>query len=382
MNLQLVGIVNEFTPGEDGWAMLAPYGDYPGTILAMKDGKPERREAIQRVDKEAVATMVNEFNGFLGKVKRYLYGRNLYVGHPDVAAIANEYPTKEPVGVFSALEAREDGLWGKPIFTNDGMNLIERGEYKHMSAHWDATVIGEDKGKLVCRPIVFKSAGLTNRPNLPVKQFINEKDDMRKEIDIIGFLKKCNVLDVGPNTAMNEFTVALNKVADLVAERAQFANENATLKEAKTTSESVIANLTTERDGLKTKLADTETRLTQSETAFTNERAARITEILDHATASGKLTPAERLPWSEKLTANFANELQELQKISRKVKTTAMSENLGERKVTIANETERKNKVQELVNAKIAGGLNYDQAFNAVEKENPALFSDMKMPGK
>jgi hypothetical protein len=176
----LVELCNELKIGDDGWAMLAPMGDHPGMAL-VDDGKGglKKIRAIQRLDKQALTTMANEFEKSTKGAKRYLAGRPIYVGHPDVPGMSKKYPDGSIKGMFSNVAVREGeapGLYGLPVFTAEGSDLVENKKYRALSGRWNADPAGEENATPIFRPTVLLSAGLTNQPNLPV-QLLNEKDD-------------------------------------------------------------------------------------------------------------------------------------------------------------------------------------------------------------
>lgn len=176
MNQLLVSFANQFTLAADGWAMLAPYGDFPGRALRERpDGITEKFAAIQRLDQTAAATMVRNFESPWGRLKRYFTGCPIYVGHPDVPASIDAWPDLVPKGMITRLAARADGLWCLPVFTEEGSRLVEAGAYKAFSAHWRAVEAGSEHGRPIFHPEELKSAGLTNHPNLPVQPLIPDE---------------------------------------------------------------------------------------------------------------------------------------------------------------------------------------------------------------
>jgi hypothetical protein len=179
----LVEISNDLKVGEDGWAMIAPYGDFPGMAhVADGHGGFIKAKAIQRIDKEAATSMANEFTQSRAGFGRYLSGCCIYKGHPDVPGYEKKYPDKSPVGLFSELAVRDDGFYGKPIFTNEGFDLVETKKFRALSGRWNATDAGKTaEGVQIYRPTTLLSAGLTNQPNLPV-QLLNEKDEQDKPL--------------------------------------------------------------------------------------------------------------------------------------------------------------------------------------------------------
>lgn len=362
--------------GEDGWAMIAPFGDYPGmATITNEDGTLKRVPAIQRLDRQAAETMVRNFKSLWGRVKRYVTGAPIYLGHPDGVGVGHRYADKEPKGMFSDLEVRERGLYGRPVFTNEGLALLEK--YRALSGRWTATEIGEERGKKLFRPDVFKSAGLTNQPNLPV-ELLNEFEagqdpnrTMKLTPELIALFKKLGVEltnESTPEQIAAAVEARVKTAADLANEKAALETQVASEKETVKAKDATLTQITAERDALKTD--------------FANERDSRITLLLDNALADGRITPATKPAWGAKLkvVANFANESEALGKLTPAVKTTAATAGLGARKAEIANAQERREKVTELVNEAMKTGLDYDAAFKKVQREHKELFAAMQQP--
>ena len=142
------------------------------------------------------------------------------------------------------------------------------------------------------------------------------------------------------------------------------------------TEETVAAEITR----LKTGAADAQTRLDaanaeceKNKTACANERAARIKLSLDHALASGQITPAMRPAWEKRLADDFdagsvalANEkpavkTQEVNK--RRIIDGGAHETVAQQIVALANEEMAK-----------APGLAYFDAHKIVKAKRPDLF--------
>ena len=178
---EMVAFVNDITVDHAGWAQLAPFGDYPGqAMLRQPDGSIARFPAIQRLDRAAADTMTARFKSPWHRMKRYFTGcPYLRRAHPDVPAFASDYPDKTPKGMIVDLQVRPDGLYCKPVFTNEGSELVETKKLRAFSAYWSAREVGEQTGAdgqplKIYRPDHLKSAGLTNHPNLPV-HLLNEQ---------------------------------------------------------------------------------------------------------------------------------------------------------------------------------------------------------------
>lgn len=380
---ELCGFVNDLIVQHDGWAQLSPYGDFPGkAIIRLPNGGLEKVDAIQRVDRPAAEEMVREFKSILGTAKRFLRGRKLFIGHPDAPGLANDYPDKSPKGVFVDLEARDDGLYAKPVLTEEGSELIETESYKALSPYWTASEVGIENGKRVFRPNNFISAGLTNRPQLPVKHLMNEAGNpttIMERAKLIALLKELGI------TLANEATddQITDALKELGAKATTLANEK-TETEIKVNNQRVEINRqTTEIGNLKSEITNLQSRVSAAESGFVNERKARIDLLLDRAVAEGRLTPAQRPDWASKLDTNFANETIALGKLAPAFKTRSAVGDLGERKAEIANMQERQLKVQELVAKRLKDfGESYDIAFANVRREQPGLFDAMQQPAK
>ncbi|MGO8765775.1 MAG: hypothetical protein ACLQSR_11665, partial [Limisphaerales bacterium] len=179
----LFGFINEITIEEDGWAMIAPFGDYPSeALLPTANGQLKRRRAIQRITPQSAAGMVTQFHNSRAGLKKFIRGCNIYVGHPDMPGLENRYPDKEPKGVFADMEVRGKGIYGLPVFTNEGMDLVEgrklvngqkvRGfSGRLIDAAPDGQVLADGQQVPVFIPTRLASAGLTPYLHLPVEFF-------------------------------------------------------------------------------------------------------------------------------------------------------------------------------------------------------------------
>ena len=356
--VEAIAFTNEISIAHDGWAQLAPFGDYPGqALLREPDGSLKKFAAIQRLDRAAADLMVARFKSPWQRMKRYFTGCHIYAGHPDVPAFANEYPDKTPMGMIVDLQVRADGLYCKPVFTNEGSELVESKKLRAFSAYWSALEIGEQPGvdgrvlKLY-RPDFLKSAGLTNHPNLPV-HLLNEAQPhttrtVKKQI-VIDFLSSRGI------TLANEAT------DDQVAAALQQFGDRAAV------AETTLAAGSFELESLRTELA--------------NERKFHLETLLEDALASGRITAAQRPEWAARLETDFANASAALAQLAPALKTQAITQQLGGRKSEIANMGERRDALETLVKTEMAkNGGDYDRAFAVVQKANPALFSAMKQP--
>jgi hypothetical protein len=414
----LVEISNELKVGEDGWAQIAPLGDFPGMAL-IDDGNGgfKKVKAIQRIDAAAVANMVNSYNAARGGITRFLKGAPIYNGHPDIPGYERRYPDKSPKGVFAAVkDGGAQGFMGEPIFTNEGEQLIASRKVRGLSGRWSAEEVGEENGTKIYRPKEFISAGLTDRPNLPV-QLLNEKENlaegpgtvpgnaeaatnqpmnsMKKKLiavcTLLGIQFANDADDAATETALDQIHARVNGFASTLktiktrlgtictAAGITFANDadDAAVATAFDQLGGKVTLLVTERDTARTDL-------TSAQSQFANERTARIDRELSLALGSGRITKAEEADWKRRLgiEAQFANELEALGKLAPKVKTESITIERGGKKVELANEAERTTFVNELVAEEMKGNqsLTAETAFARVEKKYPQLFAAMKHP--
>lgn len=354
-----ISITNETSVGADGWAQLAPWGDFPGEVFITQAGAaPKSYPAIQRLDREAGKNMVEAFNSLGGRMKRWLSGVNIYHGHPDAVGRGHQYPDKASKGVIAELAIREDGLYGRPVFSNEGIALLESQSGLAFSARWSAAPAGEEGGKKIFRPDRLLSAGLTTRPNLPVEA-VNETPamDLTKLIillrqqgysldDAADIAQITSALEAGPSggtTVANEAA----KVPDLSKRIATLEGELANERKGAADAVAVAA-------GLRTRLG---------------------TALFDAALREGRVTEADRAGFATRFTADFANAETDL--AARKPTALKTASKVGDVKpaaVAGANPAARVQQAQEFVNEKMKAGLDYDRAFAAALAERPELF--------
>jgi hypothetical protein len=413
-----ISFENELSVDNEGWAQIAPFGDFLGVAnVPQPDGTWKKELAIQRMDKQAVADMVNEYEQSRKGLLKLFKGRPLYLGHPDeqkscghetemsncgaCVTQSRKYPDKSPKGIFAKLAVREDGFYGEPILTDEGAQIVASGKARFLSGRWSTELTGETverggKTLKVFRPSKFYSAGLTNTPRLPV-QMLNESDadlaeftEGNKGNEVTADKNKTQImkkkliaaLALAGITFANEAEATDEKLESGIEQLGQkaksavtFENEITTLKTTVQTKDTEIGRITTERDNLKT--------------SFANERTARAGREIALALTTGRITAAEKADWERRLgkDTEFSNELEALNKLAPKVKTESITITRGDRKVELANSGQRAEMVNELMD-EVAAERKWDRKrdhskiFNEVQRRHPALFEGMKQPTK
>lgn len=378
----LICFANEqLTLQEDGWAMLAPLGTFPGVARQVQeDGTVKKIRALQVLDHAAATEMVNEFNSLTGKVRRWLRGVPIYAGHPDMPGGSDRWPDKRTLGTATTLQVREKGIYCQPVFTNDGAEFIESTEGIGMSGRWTGVPIGEVDGLPAFRPAVLRSIGLTANPNLPV-ELLNEADaatqtqppDTMDKTKLMAGLRLCGV-DIANEAAETDLEVALARLSERVkagdaaiAAQTQFANERAELQTKIATADGRVVALTAERDTARTE--------------FANERKVAAALKLDAAIAAGRITQAQRPEWEPKLVADFANEAPKLDALKPAVKTASiMALDAGRRRVELANESPA-GRFRALVKAEHTAGRSKAEAIQRAIGKNPDLYVEFLNSG-
>lgn len=415
----VVFFANEISIGADGWAMITKFGDYPSTALIPgPDGKLKKQKAIQRVDKAGAEAMVAQFHNERRGVRKFLKGCNIYDGHPDVPGLEKFYADREPKGVFADLAVREDGLYGLPIFTNEGSDLVENKKRRAFSGRIGDCEECEPVNGVPCfRPMSIFSAGLTNNPHLPVNFFNSDDTLAEAPADANNPINKMKTKLVALFAALSlkpqfanaeaptdaETEAALDQVqAKVVA----FANEQTeAVAKTKTLKEKLLglcaavgiqfANADGITDPAATlaqvndKVLVINTDLTNARTQFANERNARIDDEIAAAIKGGRITDAEKPTWQGRLKvdAQFANELTALRALTPKVKTTSVTVNRGgkDTQIDVSDAKARRQFVNEALEEVAAEKgyklpKDYNKAFNEVQRRHPALFANMQQP--
>lgn len=355
---ELVGFANALKPSADGWVQVAPKGEHL------------HGQHRQRVNSKTIQEIIRNFRDEAAEAGENFAGSPFYIGHPDVPSYANEYKDKKAYGWAMDLQERADGLYALARWSEPGRKLIENAHYKFLSPVWGAREVREG-GKLYADPAVLLSIGLTNNPQIKGgKPLANERTKtMKKKLAALAAL-----LRLANEASDDEILTGVEaKITTLEGEKTTLANEKATV-EGQLDAEKKAHQAT------RTTLANEAKTLRDQ---FAAERGARIDLLLGNAVEDGRLTLAEKPAFRLKLAneATFDAAVTELAGKQTTVKTDPKTLELGGRKVSIANERDRRATVQELVAEKMtAKGMNYDLAFANVKRERPELFAAMTKP--
>lgn len=157
----------------------------------------------------------------------------------------------EAYGWIKDLRAGADGIWGKVEWTDIGRQAVENRRFKFVSpVHLRSDVEFVDDRRV--RPVAVDTIGLTNNPNLrgmvPLRnRGANDRDTQPQTKDTI-MLPILQALGLAPDATETAAVQAVNQL------RNRADNPDVTQYTQQ------IASLTTERDGLRERLATAELR--------------------------------------------------------------------------------------------------------------------------
>lgn len=277
----LTCLSNEFGFGAAS-ELVVPYGDHP------------HPRGIQRVTRESADRLAARWNSIKSKVGRFFGGVPVYIGHPDVAEMANAYPDKRAYGWIVGIEPRESEMALLVEWNDAGKELVNTKAFKFHSPRMFGAKVGTERNRDVFEWVELASAGLTNNPNIRgsaigmANEDLDEEDEQKetKETDmLLQFMRKLFGMD---EMTEEQATVAigeLKKKADGVAEKeTAMANE-------RTTFETLKTELTNTRDTLKSDLE--------------GRTKAHAALLLDIAVKEARITHAERAAFETEFANDF-----------------------------------------------------------------------------
>jgi hypothetical protein len=316
---------------KDGdWVQLSPFGDFDNAV------------GLQRFRKEDAQNVVNEFQSLLNTPARLL-GLPWYIGHPDHEPMKQRYKDTKAYGRIKELAVRDDGLYGRVKFSEDGKKLVEAEAFHGHSVNWKMRKDGN-----TWRPFSLKSVGFTNEPGIPAKPVTaaNEKqtDDTYMKRDAL-----IKTLKLDANATDEQIETALTGLQTTSA-----ANEKKVID--------ITADLTAEK-----------AKATTATTEAANEKKERAKLLVAEGVRLGKLTKADEAGWLTKFESNFAEAANELQAAKPKINTTSKVAGLGQRNST---GVDRSQQIADAVNERMKSkGGDYHTNFIALKKEKPELFA-------
>lgn len=169
--MKSIGHTNEIpsvTQRSSAWLRLAEYGDWPHS------------QGLQRFTRESAEAIVKHYKSLRGRLARKFGGLPIYIGHPDDEHFAGQsgHSDTRAYAWIDALEARPDGLYILPRWSDAGRDLLRNAFYKFLSPRWAMKPLSDG----VFEPTRLISVGLTNHPNMPGDAIANEKPTQSETI--------------------------------------------------------------------------------------------------------------------------------------------------------------------------------------------------------
>jgi hypothetical protein len=164
-------LTNAAAIDEDGWGLIAPFGEHPKTRLFRDEtGQVREQKFIQVLDNEAADAMVAKENSFFRKLKRAIVGIPVFKGHGDLndadpAAVSND-TKKIKLGVVDQIRKSARGIEAHFALDNEGAKAVEQEDHKYPSAFWWVLPNGTRGDAILAKPFKLISVALTPYPNI------------------------------------------------------------------------------------------------------------------------------------------------------------------------------------------------------------------------
>src|ERR1700728_1638492 len=158
------------TLDDEGWALIAPFGEHPKTRLVKKNGRFVEEKFIQVLDNESADQLLSRENSIFRRIRRALVGIPVYKGHPDLRDYSPETAAalvkKEIIGTIHKVRKTARGIEANFILTPAGADAVENEGSKFPSALWLVQPIRRRGDAILAKPFKLLSVGLTARPNI------------------------------------------------------------------------------------------------------------------------------------------------------------------------------------------------------------------------
>lgn len=307
----LLRVANSFQwPAAEEGRLVMPYGDYPAGRVEIKKGS--FRHVIQRWNRDGALAVANA----LEEDKRLgAPGIPVYFGHPDVPELAQKYPDKAAKGWVVAIVANEHAAELEIEWNGE---RPRKREFAFFSPWFFGNLAGDDGTTAVMHVNDIGSVGLTNTPRIHAFRVPNESD-----------------LDEQPQTKEphmdNELKTKLLEALGLPTDSDDEAILAAVQAAAKAAGE--LAEARTKAEAAEAEKTAAEKEKDETKAALANERAARISLLLDGAISEARITPAEKPRWEKLLGENFETNRIALANEAPKLKTAPAASALHFRKI-------------------------------------------------
>ena len=364
-----IGFSNEWPNATGGWLRLAEYGNWP------------HPRGIQQFTVDAAEQMVTYFKSLRGKLARRFGGLPVYIGHPDDPGFSgqNGHADTRAYAWITDMQAREDGLYVLPRWSQAGRDLLSNAFYKFLSPRWAMRHLDGD----TYEPVRLISIGLTNQPNIPGEAIANESKTGNVSASQRQLSEPETQTDEAEDSSSNAEAVEALDVLELIgvdpegdwqaACRALAANARRWEAEGSELAQNT-EELSAENERFYRIASESEKAREKAQSNFANERRARIDLLLDHALLRGRILPHEREAWQQGLEADFETGLKELCNSACQLTTRPRTEGLGRRSPRI----QKRRDFLALVNERAdTTGEDFTTAWSCLKRERPDLYDQL-----
>lgn len=285
--LPLIGAANSVVDLGEGWYRV-PYGSYPHS------------KGLQVFEEDDGQNVVDAFNEY--RSKNPTFEAPIYIGHPDVPEMKDEFTDTSAYGWIDELAANVDGFDFHVNWNPDGTELVANRKYRYFSPYW-LLVRGANAGRKVIRPVFLKSVGLTNEPNIGGCWLANEKTNPEEnDMDLLARLRA--ILNK-PDLTEDEMVALLQKMADALKKIREASQDKWVIEdvawevaENEQLADNLIALLAKQDADLSAANTAAQVglgqQITELETALTAANTAHATRVVTLAIEGGKVLPADK----------------------------------------------------------------------------------------
>ncbi|MGE9294129.1 MAG: phage protease [Puniceicoccales bacterium] len=357
-------VTQEWANATTGWLKLADYGDWP------------HPRGIQRLSRQAAATMCEYFKSLRGRLARRFGGLPVYIGHPDDPGFAGQsgHGDTRAYAWISDMQDRDDGLYVLPRWSQAGRELLGNAVYKFLSPRWGMRHLEGD----LYEPVRLISIGLTNQPNIPGEAIANASTYPTSDTftdDSSNCTVNLNEQDTRPVEALDILDLlGVNPEGDWRSACLEMAaNARRWVQEGENLS-SDSEELSNENERFYRLANEHEKAREQAEENFANERRARISLLIDHALLRGRILPHERESWESGLEADFEGGLRDLCNTRFALHTQPRTGALGSRAPLVR----KRRDFLALVNERVdSTGEDFTTAWSAMKRDRPELYDQL-----
>lgn len=335
-------------PENGDWLLLAEYGDWP------------HPRGLQRLSREAAEEMVRHFRSLRERLARRFGGLPLYIGHPDDPGFQGR-PGHDDTRAYAwiqEMDARPNGLYIKPKWSEDGRHVLENAFYKFLSPRWSMQPLDDEAD--IYTPVRLISVALTNEPNIPGEAIANATNE---EID-----KSSERPSNDTKAALRSLQGSLMSMLELDSEAADEQTILETLKDRLDENERYYRMASHAED----KCQRQRKALEEATEAFTTERAAHIETLLTHAIQAGQVEPARLDDWRERLLENFDEASRALVSANASLKNHSLTASLN-----LSNQSSHQ-RIRELVESFRDDSGDYARAWATARRQHPEAFAHLR----